>query len=532
MKTRLKRLPLFALTALATATASLAAPPMNNKPAPVAENAAKDAPTYAGDVAGLLNSKCVQCHRPGQTAPMSLQNYDEVRPWARSIGRNVAARAMPPWHAVGGAGAFSNDRSLSDSEIDTIVNWVQAGAPAGDLSQAPDAPEFPQGEWKLGEPDKVVTFDEITVKGGDEDQFHDLVGKLQLPEDRWITAIEILPGNSKVVHHVIIYEMKGFDFDPTTGWMGAWAAGADPMVYPTGTGKRIQKGANLIADMHYHPTDTDEVDQTRIGLHFADKEPEKELTNIWIMNTGFKIPAGAENHEVRASHKFWQSGKLLTLTPHMHYRGKDFKYVAKYPDGTEQTLLEVDNYDFNWQTVYELVEPIDIPAGTVVEAVAHYDNSANNPANPDPTIDITFGDESYDEMMIAFADFIVDDGVRPKSAQEIRTELISEVAAKHPGHVYSVSGKPEAERSEPHSWAPLYLPESGDGFFYVIWNGELQESKISDVSWTGKSFTGKLHSPYGPFDFIGEKSKKGEISVTIDLPDEKVNFDGSLAEGP
>ena len=511
--------------ALATATAAFAG-------SETATNTNADAPTYAGEVAEVLNTNCVQCHRPGQSAPMSLQSYDEVRPWARSIAKNVADRAMPPWHAVDGAGAFANDRSLSQTEIDTIVNWVQAGAPAGDLAQSPEPPSFPEGEWQLGEPDKIVTFDEIEVKAGDRDEFHDLVGKLLLPEDKWLTAIEILPGNSKVVHHVIIYEMKGFDFDPTEGWLGAWAAGTDPMIFPEGTGRRLKKGSNLIADMHYHPADTDEVDQTRIGLHFADEPPPKELTNIWIMNQNFKIPAGASNHEVKASHRFWQSGKLLTLTPHMHYRGQDMEYVARFPDGSEKTLLKVDNYDFNWQTVYELEEPVDIPAGTVVEAIAHYDNSADNPDNPDPTIDVTFGDESYDEMMIAFADFIVDEGVRPKTASEIRTSLISEVAAKHPDETYSVSGKPVEKRDEPNSWAPLYLPNEGDGVFYVIWNGELHDSKITDVTWDGTKFSGKLESPWGPFDLTGEKTADGKITTTIDLPNDDVTFDGALVEGP
>ncbi len=523
---RSTRLLLFALV-LATLIAAPTFAANNAK----ATNA-KDAPTYASDVAAVLNSNCVQCHRPGQTAPMSLTNYQEARPWARSIARKVADRTMPPWHAVGGSGTFSNDRSLSDTEIDTIVSWAKAGAPAGDLASAPEPPKFPEGEWKLGEPDAIVTFDEIEVKAGDKDEFHDLVGKLQLPEDKWLTGIEILPGNSKVVHHVIIYQMKGFDFDPTQGWLGAWAAGTDPMVYRPGTGKRIEKGANLIADMHYHPADTDEVDQTRIGLHFADEEPEKEVVNLWIMNQNFKIPAGASNHEVVADYKFWQSGKLLSFTPHMHYRGKDFNYVAHYPDGREELLLQVDKYDFNWQTVYELDEPIDIPAGTTIKATAHFDNSAENPVNPDPTKDITFGNESYDEMMIAFADFIVDEGVSPKSHFEIRTELISKLAAEHPGQVYSISGKPEEQRSEPNSYAPLYLPEEGDGLFYVIWNNQLDATKVTDIAWNGKKFTAKLQSPWGPFDFSGEKGKKGSITTKIHLPENESTWEGALVDGP
>ena len=302
---------------------------------------------------------------------------------------------MPPWHATSESLTFANDRSLDPAERDTILRWVQAGAPAGDLEQAPATPLFPESSWRLGEPDFVATLDEVTVPAGGPDQFHDLVGKVGLPEDKWIKAIEILPGNSKVVHHVIAVAVKGFNVDPQQGWMGAWAAGTDPMVFPEGTGRLLPKGSNIIADMHYHPAETEEKDVTRIGLHFADEsEVERALANIWIMNQDFKIPAGTSNHEVRASRTFWQDGRILALIPHMHYRGTDFTFIAHRPDGTSETLMTVPSWDFNWQTVYNLEMPLEITEGTRVECIAHYDNSEANPVNPDPTIDVTFGDES------------------------------------------------------------------------------------------------------------------------------------------
>ena len=475
-----------------------------------------DQPTYAGEVASILNDNCVSCHRPGQIGPMSLTSYQEARPWARSIGRNVADGRMPPWHAESEHYRFANDRSLTDAERDTILKWVESGAPAGDLAEAPKPPKFQDSEWKLGEPDFVVTLEEVTVPAGGPDQFHDLIGKVALKEDKWIKAVEILPGNSKVVHHVIAIALKGFDVDPAEGWLGAWAAGTDPMVFPEGTARMLPKGSNVVADMHYHPADTEEKDVTRIGLHFADEsEVERALANIWVMNQNFRIPAGAKDYEVRASRTFWQAGKIMAFIPHMHYRGTDFTFVAHYPDGKTETLMTVPRWDFNWQTVYELETPVDIPAGTKVECIAHYDNSKDNPVNPDHTIDITFGDESYDEMMIGFIDFVAADSLWPKTPHELRTDKLTALANEMPGKVWKVSGKPEDERSEPHSYAPLLLPREGDGEFWVIWNDQLDNTKVKDLVWKGDEFTAKLASPYGDFDFFGEiKGKKIETTIS------------------
>ncbi|REK11079.1 MAG: hypothetical protein DWQ36_02925 [Acidobacteria bacterium] len=491
-----------------------------------AANANLDAPTYAGEVAGILFDNCAGCHRPGQTAPMSLLSYQEARPWAKSIARNVEDRVMPPWHATGGTAKFANDRSLSEEEIDKLVRWAKAGAPAGDLEKAPLPPRFPDSEWRLGEPDFVVTLEQVDVPADGPDVFKDLIGKAALPEDKWITAVEILPGNPRVVHHVITFGVKGFDVDPQGGWLGAWAAGTAPMVFPEGTGRLLPKGSNLVADMHYHPSGTAESDVTRIGLHFADAEPAKELTNIWVMNAGFEIPPGDPNHEVRADYVFWQDGRIMSLTPHMHYRGKDFRYVLHRADGTQETIMEVARWDFNWQTVYTLDEPVKVSRGDRLECIAHYDNSADNPANPDPTRAVTFGDESYDEMMIGFIDYIVDDGVRPKSPFEIRTEMIDAVAAEHPGEVFKISGKPPEKRGEPNSWAPLHLPRQGDGTFYVISNDTLQAAAVTDIQWSGDSFTSKVSLSGQQFDFSGEVKSDGSIETTLHLPDNDMPWTG------
>ena len=492
-----------------------------------------DVPTYSSDVASILHSNCAQCHRPGQGAPMSLLSYEETRPWAKSIARKVENREMPPWHATGGIGSYVNDRSLGEGDIRTLVAWAKAGAPAGDLAAAPAAPKFQDSKWKLGEPDLVVDLEEVTIAADGPDVFKNLVGKVGLKEDKWITAVEILPGNSEVVHHVITYSLKGFDFDPTEGWLGAWAAGTDPMVFPEGTGRLLKAGSNLIGDMHYHPSGTEATDLTKIGLHFSDAPPKKELTNVWIMNANFKIPAGDANHQVIAKRTLWQSGKIMGFAPHMHYRGKDFKYVAHFPNGKQETLLEVDNYDFNWQTNYVLEEPIAVPAGTVVECIAHFDNSAGNEANPDPTIDVTFGDESYDEMMIGFLDFIVDEGVAPLTDRQIRTRKITELQQTHSQDLYRVSGMEKEKRAQdPDAYAPLYLPRAGEGEFWVIWNDQLTPTPVTNVEWNGDSFTAKLASPFGDFDLEGEID--GEtIKTVIKYGDgNSSEWDGERISGP
>jgi hypothetical protein len=215
----------------------------------------------------------------------------------------------------------------------------------------------------------------------------------------------------------------------------------------------------------------------------------------------------------------------------MHYRGKDFKFILHYPDGREEVPLEVGKWDFNWQTFYTLKEPIDVPAGTVVEAIAHYDNSADNPVNPDPTRDVTFGNESYDEMMIGFVDFIVDEGVKPLSPFEMRTRMLDEVARRHPGRVWAVSGKEPEKRSEPHSWAPLYLPEQGDGTFYLITDNKLVAAEVTDLAWQGEAFTSTIQLPDGgTFGLTGTVHDDGTIETTLHLPgDREMAWGGQLA---
>lgn len=371
--------------------------------APLAFSA--DQATYSKDVAPILNENCVSCHRPGEIAPMSLMTYKEVRPWARSVAREVYERRMPPWHADPEFGEFKNARGLTQDEIDTIVRWSHEGAVQGSRADLPDSPTFPEVDWKLGEPDYVVKLPSMTIPADGPDRFYDLEAPTNLPEDSWVTAVEIKPGNRSVVHHVILWQGKKNQQD---GWIGAWGAGAEPMRFRKGTGRLVKRGVPMIGDMHYHPAGVEAIDSTEIGLHVADSPSDIKapLSNLWVINVAFAIPPGAANHEVRASHTFEKDTQLISLMPHMHYRGKDFTYTLAYPDGRRETLLRVGNYDFNWQTEYQLKDPIRVPAGTTVECVAHFDNSSENYDNPDPYKTVYFGNESYDEMMIGFIDHV------------------------------------------------------------------------------------------------------------------------------
>ncbi len=454
---------------------------------PLAATAEPAKLSYSKDVAPILNANCAGCHRPGQMAPMSLLTYDEVRPWVKAIRENVSIGKMPPWHAVVAAKPFTNDRSLTTEERDTILAWIDQGAPRGNPTDLPPTPEFTEGEWKLGEPDFVVTLPEIEIPADGPDVFKKVPGKVSLPENRWVSAIEILPGEKKVVHHAIVVAIKGFDADPEDGWMGAWAAGTEPMVFPDGTGRELEAGANIIADMHWHPSGVATKDQTRIGLHFADeKSIQKELTNLWIVDDDWTIPAGDPNFEVRAKYTFPQDAYIMAFAPHMHYRGKDFTYTAKYPDGREEVLLRVENYDFNWQTNYVLSEKLSMPKGTTVECVAHFDNSTNNPVNPDPTRNVTFGEETKDEMMIGFLDYVVADGVRPKTRAELYADAGQAWAAAHTGEVYGVTNPRSSVQ------APLYLPASGEGRMMLTVNGTPMELALMDLAWNGDSFTARV----------------------------------------
>jgi len=371
------------------------------------------APTFAKDVAPILYKSCVECHRPTMFAPMSLVTYDDARPWARSIKQRVVARAMPPWGADAPHGVFKNDPTLTADEIDTIARWVDGGAPKGDDKDLPPLPPFAEG-WTIGKPDAVFTMEEefpIPADGAIPYQY--LRVPTHLTEDKWIQAIEIRPGAAAQVHHVIAFTQPAGSPVSGNGVLGPTNIGGTTpnkpgIRYPDGVARLLRGNSDIILQMHYTTNGKATSDRTRVGIIYAAQAPAKIAAGGMVLQPRFVIPAYDGNAEVKGTTKLQRDTLVTTLTPHMHVRGKDMIYIAHYPDGTSETLLSVPKYDFNWQITYELAKPKVLPKGTEVEVIAHYDNSAGNKYNPDPSKDVRWGDQTWEEMMIGFFGVVVD----------------------------------------------------------------------------------------------------------------------------
>ena len=369
--------------------------------------------TYARDIAPLLQKHCQDCHRPGQVAPFSLLNYEQARDWSATIGEVVRAGRMPPWHADPRHGKFANDRSLPEAERSLLLTWIEQGCPKGDDRDLPAPRIFPEG-WGIGTPDRVLSMKTaFTVpaqapKGGIPYQRFVLAESFD--RDVWVRAVEARPGNRAVVHHMLLFignppsrtrPIETGDRDILVGFV----PGARPAIFPPGLGKRIPRGARLVLEMHYTANGTEQTHLSSVGLVFATEPPRHEARTRVVANSTFAIPRRAADHEVAAATTFEKDAVLLRLAPHMHLRGKSFLFRAVYPDNRSEILLSVPRYDFNWQQAYVLKKPLHMPAGTRIECVARFDNSADNPNNPDPDKEVRFGDQSWEEMMIGWVTY-------------------------------------------------------------------------------------------------------------------------------
>jgi peroxiredoxin len=370
--------------------------------------------TYSEQVSRIIQEKCQTCHRPGTVAPFSLLEADDAVHWADMIKQVVLERRMPPWHADPRFGKFSNDRRLSQEQIDTLVAWVDAGAPVGDRSKQPPPRTYAEG-WTIGKPDVVFELPkevEVPATGTVPYQYYETPTNFK--EDVWIQAAECRPGNRKAVHHIIaFYRDPAVDRDKQRvqdQWVAGTAPGDMALVLPSGVGRRIPAGATIVWQMHYTPTGKDEKDRSQLGLvlYKGKTPPEHNVETHGIGNQRFLIPAGEPYHEVKSQFTLPRDATVLSFMPHMHLRGKDFLYRATYPDGRTETLLSVPRFDFAWQSTYRCAEPQHLPKGTRIDCTAHFDNSADNPANPDPTKSIHWGDQTWDEMMIGYMDFYWD----------------------------------------------------------------------------------------------------------------------------
>jgi len=391
------------------------------------------APTYSRDVAPIVQRNCQVCHRPGEAGPFPMLNYKQVRPWAQAMKVAVESGKMPPWFADPRYGSFSNAMSLSAAEKETLEKWADAGAPEGDPKDLPPPVDWVEG-WGIGKPDKIyelpVPFD--VPASGVVDYQHVIV-PTGFTEDRWVAAAEVRPTDRMVVHHIIAFvreprsnwfrgQKPGVFFtapqvkteeQPDTSalpsdFLVGYAPGQPAEILRPGQAKLIKAGSDIVFQVHYTPHGHAGKDQSKLGIVFAKEPPNERVLTLSATNGTFKIPPGDPNYRVDADFTVGSDVKLSGLHPHMHGRGKDFEYRVVFPSGESKTLLSVPHYDWHWQNWYNLTEAVSLPKGARIECTAHFDNSANNPENADPTKEVTWGEQSWDEMMVGFFNLVFD----------------------------------------------------------------------------------------------------------------------------
>ncbi len=414
--------------------------------------------TFSKDVAPIFYQHCVGCHRPNDIAPMSLLTYKEARPWAAAVKQAVALRKMPPWYADPHYGKFANDPRLTDSEIQTLTAWAQQGAPEGNMADLPPMPKF-NDDWKIGKPDAVVDIgqDYKIEKRDIPDEYIYFTVDPHFTKDVWVKAVELRPGNRRVVHHAHVWidtpakprlsepvdskgatpnyqykdeyglahvkadapviqngclkedggNLPGRALNDGTGPLGSYLPGKAPDVYPQGTAKLIPAGSKLRFQLHYNNTlGTPQTDRTQVGFIFADEPPAHPLWRVDSSAYLFSIAPGESNQEVSNCTTFQKNMLLMSYVAHMHFRGKDMRFELEHKDGRRETLLLVPHYSFAWQQIYRLKDPVPVVKGDRLIVTAHFDNSSNNPWNPDPTKTVRWGEPSTAEMMDGWVEYI------------------------------------------------------------------------------------------------------------------------------
>ena len=369
--------------------------------------------TFAKDISRIIQNRCQSCHHPGTTAPFTLASYNDAVHWADTIREVIKDNRMPPWHADPHYGKFSNDRRLPKEEKDAILAWLNNGMPMGNKNELPAPRTYADG-WVISKPDIVFELpEEQTIPASGVVPYQYFVTPTNFKEDVWIEAAEARPGNRSAVHHIIV----SFRDPKTQGaqngrgfgeFIVGTAPGDMPLILPPGLAVKIPAGADLVWQMHYTPNGKEVKDKSQVGfVLYKGKEPPKHFSHTrGISNNTFVIPPGASNYQAESEWIVPRDTLLLSFMPHMHLRGKDFEYRAEYPDGRSEIILKVPRYDFAWQTSYRLAQPLRLPKGTKIHCIAHFDNSAANPANPDPKKQVTWGDQTWEEMMIGWVDSI------------------------------------------------------------------------------------------------------------------------------
>jgi hypothetical protein len=392
-----------------------------------------DAPTYSKDVVSIVQKNCQVCHRPGEAGPFPMLNYKQIRPWAQAMKVAVQSGKMPPWFADPRYGHFSNAMSLTPAEKETLAKWADAGAPEGDPKDLPPPVDWVEG-WQIGKPDKVyelpVAYD---VPASGVIDYQHVIVPTGFTQDMWVQAAEVRPTDRMVVHHIIAFvrepnsnwfrgQKPGVFFtapqvktkeQPDTSalpsdFLVGYAPGQPAEILRPGQAKLIKAGSDIIFQVHYTPHGHATKDQSCLGIIFAKEPPQQRVLTLSATNGTFKIPPGDPSYRVDSDFTVGADVKLSGLHPHMHGRGKDFEYRVVFPSGESQTLLSVPHYDWHWQNWYNLTDPIDLPKGSKIECTAHFDNSANNPENADSTKEVTWGEQSWDEMMVGFFNLVFD----------------------------------------------------------------------------------------------------------------------------
>jgi len=435
-------------------------------------------PTFAEDVAPIFYRNCTSCHHSDGLGPFSLIDYDSASAYLAEINDAVSSGMMPPWHAEGPRGVFRNDRRLSDADRQTIIRWLETGAKPGDPKNLPPRPQYPTG-WAMGTPDAVVSMPEdFTVPASGTVEYQYFEAPTNITEEKWVQAIEILPGARKVVHHVLVYAKiptppggvaatpaaapGGVAATPTTAPAAATAAGTpapqplfirnrahalppDPpridtlhrppprlgaligstapgtnvVEFPAGTALRLRPGTVLTFQMHYTPHGEAMKDRTKVGFRFAKEMPNEEIFAASFVNGSFTIPAGAKDVAVPAEIGVSQPVRIWGLLPHTHLRGVRWQYKLVKPDSTSEIILDVPRYDFNWQTYYLFANPLEIPAGAKITSMAWYDNSSSNKHNPNSAVDVKWGDQTWEEMQYTgFLYSVPSRRLRPSGGQD------------------------------------------------------------------------------------------------------------------
>lgn len=378
----------------------------------------QDALTYTEDIAPILQRNCVRCHRDGGIGPWAMTDYQTVAGWSAMMKEVLLSKRMPPWKADIQVGEFKNSFAMADSNARKLVRWIDGGLLSGTGDDPLPDLQFDDTTWEGGPPDKIVTLDTERLPATGNIAYRYQYFKLDLPEDTWLRGVEIKPGNAKVVHHIVVTNTGRNTVSPITPrkirkWTDNYIAlggGADQSTFfPEGTGVLVPKGSELTVQIHYTTTGKEEEDQTRIGFYYHKEAPESEFYALSPSNTDFVIPPFGKNVQLFARDTVRRDIEVHYIVPHMHYRGKSIKFSVIHPDGTKKTLVSVPDFSFNWQWLYKLATPEFVPQGSIIEVEGIYDNTYQNPLNPDPEQELTFGIQSTDEMLIGFFNYTLVD---------------------------------------------------------------------------------------------------------------------------